>query len=82
MAELVSKNSFFNFNEKTLKEKRRIALGTKFAPAYSILFMEDLEEKSLEKVYDKPYLRWRHLLLSANMGKKTRPTIKFIVERS
>ena len=41
MAELVSKNSFFNFNEKTLKQKRRIALGTKFAPAYSILFLED-----------------------------------------
>ena len=50
LAELVLKNNIFNFNQKTLKQKRGTAIGTKFAPPYSILFMAELEEKILEKV--------------------------------
>ena len=33
--------------EKTLKQKQGAALGTKFAPPYSILFMTELEEEIL-----------------------------------
>ena len=36
LAELVLKNNIFNFNEKTLKQKRGTTIGTKFAPPYFI----------------------------------------------
>ena len=42
LTELVLKNNIFNFNERTLKQKRGTAIGTKFAPPYSILFMAEL----------------------------------------
>ena len=48
LAEIVLKNNIFEFNEKTFKQKRGTAIGTKFAPPYTILFMGDLEEKMLE----------------------------------
>ena len=60
LAELVLKNNIFNFNEKTLKQKRGTAIGTKFAPPYNILFMAELEEKNLEIVDNKPNLWWRY----------------------
>ena len=46
--------------EKTLKQKRATAIGTKFAPPYSILFMAELEEEILSGVELKPYLWWRY----------------------
>ena len=48
LAELVLKKNVFNFNEKTLKQKRRTEIGTKFAPLCSILFTPELEEKFLK----------------------------------
>ena len=56
LAKLVLKNNIFNFNEKTLKQKRGTAIGTKVAPPYSILFMVELEEKILEIVDNRPCL--------------------------
>ena len=44
-SEIVLKNNIFQFNEKTLKQLRGTAIGTKFAPSYGILFMADLEER-------------------------------------
>ena len=38
-------NNIFTFGKKILKQKRRTAIGTKFVPPYSILFMAELEEK-------------------------------------
>ena len=38
LAELVLKNNIFEFDEKTFKQKRGTAIGTKFAPPYAILF--------------------------------------------
>ena len=61
LAELVLKNNIFNFNERTLKQKRGTAIGTKFALPYSILFMAKLESKILEIVDNKPYLWWRYI---------------------
>ena len=55
------KNNIFNFNEKTLKQKKGTAIGTKFAPPYSILFMAELEGKILEINDNKPYLWWRYI---------------------
>ena len=50
LAELVLKKNVFSFNEKTLKQKRGTAIGTKFALPYSILFMVELEKKILKKL--------------------------------
>ena len=47
LAEIVLKNNIFQFDEKTFEEVGGIAIGTKFAPPYAILFMADLEEKIL-----------------------------------
>ena len=74
LAELILKNSIFNFNKKTLKQKRGTAIGTKFAPPYSILFMAELEENFFEKVDNKPYLWWRYIddiFFIWDMGKKS-----------
>ena len=43
LAEVVLKNNFFKFGKKSLKQQRGTAIGTKFAPPYSILFMVELE---------------------------------------
>ena len=41
LAELVLKNNIFTFGKKILKQKPGTAIGTKFAPPYSTLFMEE-----------------------------------------
>ena len=56
LAEVVLKNNIFKFCKKPLKQKRGTACGTKFAPPYSILFMEELEEEILRKAEFKLYL--------------------------
>ena len=53
LAELVLKNNIFDFNEKTLKQKRGTTIETK---PYSISFMAELEEKVTEKFHKMPYL--------------------------
>ena len=55
LAEVVLKNNIFTFKE-TLKQKRGTAIGAKFAPPYSILFMVELEEEILSDIELKPYL--------------------------
>ena len=61
LAEVVLKNNIFTFKEKTLKQKRGTAIGTKFAPPYSILFMAELEEEILSEIELKPCLWWRYI---------------------
>ena len=53
-AEKVLKNNFFEFDQKTFKQVRGTAIGTKFAPPYVTLFMADLEEKVLNAFEEKP----------------------------
>ena len=48
LAEIVLKNNVFQFNGKTLKQLRSTAIGTKFAPPYTNIFMADLEERVLK----------------------------------
>ena len=61
LAEVVLKNNIFKFSKKIFKEKRGTAIGTKFAPPYSILFMAELEEAILKEADFKPYLWWRYI---------------------
>ena len=72
------------------------AIGTKFAPWYSILFMAELEEKIIKESEHKPYLWWRYIddifflskhgenKLKSNLDKinEVHPTIKFTAECS
>ena len=41
LAGIVLENNIFEFDEKTFKQKRGTAIGTKFAPPYAIIFMTD-----------------------------------------
>ena len=76
LAELVLKNNIFEFSDKTYKQIRGMAIGTKFAPPYAIFFMVALPEKILSKVKKKPCIsvnqRLRH-----NLGYKQK-IIQFI----
>ena len=56
LAEVVLKNNIFEFDEKTFKQKRGTAIGTKFASPYAIVFMADFEEKMLESFEKKPMI--------------------------
>ena len=90
------KNNIFTFGKKTLKQKRGTAIGTKFAPPYSILFMAELEEKIIKESEYKPYLWWRYIddifflwehgenKLKSFLDKinEVHPTIKFTAEWS
>ena len=61
LAEIVLKNNIFEFDEKTFKQKRGTAIGTKFVPPYAILYMADLEEKLLEIFEKNPMIWWRYI---------------------
>ena len=61
LAEVVLKNNIFEFDEKTFKQKRGTAIGTKLAPPYAILFMADFEKKMLESFEKKPMIWWRYI---------------------
>ena len=61
LAEIVLKNKYFQFDEKTFKQVRQTAIGTRFAPPYAILFMADLEEKILSASEKKPMIWWRYI---------------------
>ena len=61
LAEIVLKNNTFTFLEKTLKQKRGKAIGTKFAPPNNVLFMTELEEEVLSEIELKPCLWWRYI---------------------
>ena len=55
LAEAVLKNNIFPFGKKTLKQKRGTAIGKKFAPPYSILFIAELEEEIIKESENKSY---------------------------
>ena len=90
------KTIFLNFVKKILTQKEGFAIGTKFAPLYSILFVAELEEEILQKAEFKQYLRWRNidevfflwehgeenLKSFINSINKMHPTIKFTADWS
>ena len=48
MAEFVLKNNYFEFNGQVKQQISGTAIGTKFAPTYACIFMDDVESKFLE----------------------------------
>ena len=59
--EIVLKNDIIQFNEKTLKQLRDTAIGTKFASPYAVIFMADLEEMVLKDIELQPRIWWRYI---------------------
>ena len=48
MAEFVLKNNYFKFSDKVYQQISGIAAGTKFAPPYACIFMDQVESKFLQ----------------------------------
>ena len=49
LAEVVLKNNIFKYSKKVLEQKRGTAIGTKFAPPYSILFYDKFSKKKKKR---------------------------------
>ena len=88
-------NNIFTFKKKTLKQKRGTAIGTKFAPLYSILFMAELEREILSEIelklwwwsyIDDTFFLWEHgeetLKKFIEHLNEKHSTIKFMAEWS
>ena len=48
MAEFVLKNNYFEFNGQVKHQISGTAIGTKFAPTYACIFMDEIETKFLQ----------------------------------
>ena len=46
---------------KFFKQKQGTAIGTKMAPPFAILFMDDLENKIFKGFHLQPYIWWRYI---------------------
>ena len=96
LIDIVLKNNYLQFLDKTFKQKQGTAIETKFAPPYSVLFMADLEKRLLSDIDLKPYIWWRYiddifliwehgeesLKLFLEKINKIHPTIKFTADWS
>ena len=56
MADFVLKNNFFEFNGEVKRQKSGTAIGTKFAPPYACIFMDEVETEFLKSQELQPFL--------------------------
>ena len=56
MAEFVLNNNVFEFNSRAYQQKSGTAIGTKFAPAYACIYMDEVKQKFLETQSKKPLI--------------------------
>ena len=61
MAEFVLKNNVFEFGNKVLRQKSGTAIGTKFAPPYACIFMDEIENSFLNGEDQKPFMWLRYI---------------------
>ena len=61
MAEFVLKNNFFEFNREVKRQKSGTAIGTKFAPPYACIFMDEVETEFLKSQELQPFLWLRYI---------------------
>ena len=61
MAEFVLKNNFFEFNGEVKRQKSGTAIGTKFAPPYACIFMDEVETEFLKSQELQPFLWLRYI---------------------
>ena len=48
MTRFVLENNYFEFNSDVIKLTSETAIGTKFAPPYAYIFVDELKTKSLQ----------------------------------
>ena len=56
MAQFVLKNNFFEFNNNVFQQTSGTAIGTKFAPPYACIFMDQIETKFLRAQSHQPMI--------------------------
>ena len=56
MAEFVLKINFFEFNEEVKRPKLDTVIGTKIAPSYACIFMDEVETEILKSQELQPFL--------------------------
>ena len=61
MAEFILKNNYFEFNEKVCKQIPGTAVGTKFAPPYASIFMNEMETTFLKTQRLQPFIWLRYI---------------------
>ena len=62
MAEFVlNNNNIFQFKSKAYQQKSGTAIGTKFAPPYVCIYMDEVDQKCLEMQSKKPLIWLRHI---------------------
>ena len=61
MAEFVLKNNYFEFNGQVKQKISGTAVGTKVAPIYTCIFMDDIESKFLETQSLQPLIWFRYI---------------------
>ena len=61
MAEFVLKNNYFQFNGKVKQQISGTAIGTKFAPTYACVFMDQVETNFLRAQENVPLVRFRYI---------------------
>ena len=61
VAEFVLNNNIFEFNSRAYQQKSGTAIGTKFAPTYAWIYMDEVEQKFLETQSKKPLIWLRYI---------------------
>ena len=61
MAEFVLKNNYFQFNDKVKQQISGTAIGTKFAPTYACVFMDQVETDFLRAQEKVPLVWFRYI---------------------
>ena len=61
MAEFVLKNNYFQFSDKVYQQISGTAIGTKFAPPYTCIFMDQVESKFLHTQKFQPLVWFRYI---------------------
>ena len=61
MAEFVLKNNYFQFNDKVKQQISGTAIGTKFAPTYACVFMDQVKTDFLRAQEKVPLVCFRYI---------------------
>ena len=61
MAQFVLKNNFFEFNNDVFQQISGTAIGTKFAPPYACIFMDQIEITFLRTQSHQPMVWFRYI---------------------
>ena len=62
MAEFVLKNNIFEFNGNVKQQVAGTAIGTKFAPLYACIYMDEVETEIVKKQELNPLVWFRYMI--------------------